>query len=101
MTITSNLYHDGVTVVIAIKGRFDYSAHLEFHTEFRRYPKGERSFIVDMQDVDSMDSSAMGMLLHLREYRDKHAGAVQLVNVNELVRETLEIANFHKIFKFS
>jgi len=46
-----------------------------------------------------MDSSAMGMLLQLREHSDKQLGGVVLANGNESIQQILRIANFSKLFK--
>jgi anti-anti-sigma factor len=54
--------------------------------------------VVDLQNADYMDSSAMGMLLQLRDYGAKDR-PMELVNSNDGVREILRIANFDKLFK--
>lgn len=53
---------------------------------------------MDLRNTDYMDSSAMGMLLQLRDYGTKDH-EMALVNSNDGVREILQIANFDKIFK--
>jgi anti-anti-sigma regulatory factor len=47
-----------------------------------------------------MDSSAMGMLLQLRDH-SKRGNGVSLTNPNEGVSEILRIANFDKLFKIT
>ena len=54
--------------------------------------------MVDLGKIEYMDSSAMGMLLQLREYSAKKEGNVSLINANESVQEILDIANFDKLF---
>jgi len=88
---------DKQEVVISINGRFDFSCHQEFIQGYRAFPKGERAFIVDLSNTEYMDSSAMGMLLQLREYGDKSRG-VSLTNGSDSVMELLRIANFDKLF---
>ena len=64
---------------------------------YKGYPKGEKSFVVDLAGAEYMDSSAMGMLLQLREY-NKQGENVVLVNGNDAVKDVLRIANFGKLF---
>ncbi len=98
MGITSSESNDGAQVTIHVSGRFDFATHQEFAKAYKQYPKGEKHFLVDLTDADYMDSSAMGMLLQLREYSDKSVGGVTLANGNEGVKEILRIANFDKLF---
>lgn len=98
MPITSSLSTDGKVVTIQVAGRFDFAAHQEFMRAYKQHPRGEKQFIVDLRNAEYMDSSAMGMLLQLRDYGAKDR-PTELVNSNEGVREILRIANFDKIFK--
>ena len=97
MSVTSSLSNDGGTVTIAVRGRFDFATHQDFLQVYKQHPKGEKRFVVDLKQAEYMDSSAMGMLLQLRDYSDK-GGAVSLVNGNDGIREILRIANFDKLF---
>jgi len=95
MSVTSS--ESGNAVTISVSGRFDFSAHQEFISSYRDLAKGEKHFIVDLGATEYMDSSAMGMLLQLREHADK-SSRVQLVNANSNIQEILKIANFDKLF---
>ena len=96
MAVTST--ESGDTVTIHVTGRFDFAAHQEFINAYKNLPKGEKRFVVDLSGAEYMDSSAMGMLLQLREHSNKNR-PVELVNGNEGIREILRIANFDKLFK--
>ncbi len=98
MAISSVEAPDGKRVTIEISGRFDFGAHQDFSKVFRQYPRGGRAFVVDLSNTDYMDSSALGMLLQLRDYSDRAAGGVTLANSNAGIREILRIANFEKLF---
>ena len=95
MAITSTA--SGSVVTIKVAGRFDFSTHQDFLKAYRDYPRGEKQYVVDLADADYMDSSAMGMLLQLREHGSKGA-TVSLRNSNDGIREILRIANFDKLF---
>ncbi len=55
---------------------------------------------MDLKGADYIDSSAMGMLLQLREY-SKSNKDVRLINGNDGIREILRIANFDKLFSIA
>jgi HptB-dependent secretion and biofilm anti anti-sigma factor len=97
MSISSFLSEDSNSVTIKVAGRFDFSTHQDFVQVYKGYPKGEKSFVVDLSGAEYMDSSAMGMLLQLREY-NRQGENVVLINGNEAVKDVLRIANFGKLF---
>lgn len=99
MTIKVFESEDRRGITIHVAGRFDFSCHHTFTQEYREYPKGEKIFVLDLKETEYMDSSAMGMLLQLREYAATEEGNVTLKNANEAVREILKIANFDKLFR--
>lgn len=87
-------------VVIRLEGRFDFSAHREFREAVDAALKetAGREMVVDLSNVEYLDSSALGMLLMLRD-RARGAGrAVSLANGRGAVKQVLEIANFNKLF---
>lgn len=96
MAVTTT--ESGNVVTIHVKGRFDFGVHQEFLRAYKGFPKGEKKFVVDLETAEYMDSSAMGMLLQLREHGNRNE-TVELVNGSEGIREILRIANFDKLFK--
>lgn len=98
MSVTTS--EQGNTITIKVNGRFDFSAHQDFLGTYSNIPKGEKAFIVDLSATEYMDSSAMGMLLQLREHADK-ASQIKLVNASANIQEILRIANFDKLFQLS
>ncbi|VAX07706.1 Anti-sigma F factor antagonist (spoIIAA-2); Anti-sigma B factor antagonist RsbV [hydrothermal vent metagenome] len=99
MSVKTTVSPDGNEITLHISGRFDFSTHQGFVSGYKEHPKGEKSFIVDLSAADYMDSSAMGMLLQLREYGK--GGGVKLVNANDGILEILRIANFDKLFSIA
>jgi anti-anti-sigma factor len=97
MSITSNLSDDQMTVIIKVAGRFDFSTHQDFVQTYKGFAKGEKAYVVDLTGAEYMDSSAMGMLLQLREFNRRGENVV-LSNSNEAVTDVLQIANFDKLF---
>lgn len=97
MTVSATESASGNQVVIGISGRFDFTCHQAFLDAYKDYPRQQKQFVVDLSGVDYMDSSAMGMLLQLREHSDRSVD-VALVNSNPDVKGILRIANFNKLF---
>jgi HptB-dependent secretion and biofilm anti anti-sigma factor len=88
------------TAVIRLTGRFDFSRHREFKTSYEAALSQPdlRGIDVDFAGVDYLDSSALGMLLLLKERADARALPVSLLNCGGIVREILDVANFSTIF---
>lgn len=101
MTINVTESDDAKEITIQVSGRFDFSLHQAFIDSCQHYPKGEKRFVVDLAETDYMDSSAMGMLLQLREYAVEDGSRIKLINPNDTVRKILGIANFNKLFDIS
>jgi anti-anti-sigma factor len=88
------------TARIRLNGRFDFSAHRAFRESYTpALDTAEVSEVeIDLAQVDYMDSSALGMLLMLREKAQAANKQVCLSNCRGSVRQVLDIANFGKLF---
>ncbi len=90
---------DGVAL-LKLSGRFDFNAHREFREALERMVAlpAITAFTVDLADVSYLDSSALGMLLLLRDKAKQANKPVTLAGVKGSVRQVLDIANFSKMF---
>ena len=89
--------------LVKLSGRFDFNTHREFRSavEALANETDVTEVVVDFAEVDYLDSSALGMLLMLR---DKMGGAnkdVALTGVRGNVKQVLDIANFGELFQIS
>jgi len=91
---------DGNQRIISIDGRFDFSVQGEFREAYEA-GSPESRFIVNFSSADYMDSSALGMLLLLRDYAGGDNARVELTNCRAEISNILEISNFQKLFKIS
>jgi anti-anti-sigma factor len=57
--------------------------------------------VVDLKEATYLDSSALGMLLLLRDHVGGDDAEVQVVNTSPDVRKILAISNFDKLFDIS
>ncbi len=96
----ANIATQAGTAVIQLTGRFDFNTHREFRDVTETAIKAEdvREIQVDLAAVDYLDSSALGMLLMLRDRARNSSKSVSLVNCKGSVRQVLDIANFGKLF---
>lgn len=95
-----DIRQDGETTILALSGRFDYEARHDFTQAANAVLHSEaRTIRVDLAEVGYIDSSALGMLLHLRERaRQTEGKEVVLANCAK-VRQILDIACFGKLFQ--
>ena len=98
MSVESEVSLDGKKLTIAIKGRFDFGSHQLFRDAYERFYKVPQVYIVDLKDATYMDSSALGMLLLLRDHAGGDDAEVQVINISSDVRKILAISNFDKLF---
>jgi HptB-dependent secretion and biofilm anti anti-sigma factor len=86
--------------VIRLSGRFDFSSHRMFREAYEEPLKEAdvREVEIDFAQVDYVDSSALGMLLMLKEKAQASSKKVTLANCRGTVKQVLDIANFGKLF---
>lgn len=101
MAITSQPSSDGQELTILIQGRFDFGAHQEFRNAYERVNSTPQRYVVDLKDTTYLDSSALGMLLLLRDHAGGDSAQIRLLNCNPDVRKILAISNFEQLFKIA
>ena len=98
MTISAKASTDGSELSISIDGRFDFSSHQEFRKAYEEVEITPAQYTVDMHAATYLDSSALGMLLLLRDYAGGDRANIKIVNCNEDVKKILTISNFEQLF---
>ena len=103
MPLTVRVSETNNTVVIHVTGRFDFNLHRDFRYAYEDASKRlvKPSFIIDLGGTEYMDSSALGMLLLLREHTGGDKGVVNIINARPEVKKILEIASFGRLFKLA
>lgn len=94
---------EGAKAFIKLSGRFDFNTHREFRGAYEPLvmESDVRVVTVDFAGVDYLDSSALGMLLMLRDKLGGASKEVILTGVRGNVKQVLDIANFGKLFQIS
>jgi len=85
-------------ITIQLNGSFDVSQYEEFKSICEGYKSPEYKFEIDFRNTLYVDSSALGMLLLLREQTKGDKTKVQLINVSGTVLRILEVAHFNQLF---
>ncbi|KRE90999.1 anti-anti-sigma factor [Frateuria sp. Soil773] len=95
-----NVHHDSDTdcLTLQLGEHFDFSVHRDFHDACLGPSRPARSYVVDLGEVTRMDSSALGMLLLLREHAGADRAEIRLVNAGSELKGTLRVAGFDKLF---
>ena len=98
MSVSINTAEDNRSATIKINGRFDFSLHNDFRKSYKNVSISGGEYIVDLSNTDYLDSSALGMLLLLKEHAESQLSSVRLINFSEDIKEILTIASFDKLF---
>ena len=97
---TVNVEQTQQGVVLKIDGRFDFNLHGDFRDAYEGALRDgdPEKFIIDMAGTEYMDSSALGMLLILRDRLGCNPERQVIVNCNKDILEILQVSNFDKLF---
>ncbi|MBV4546929.1 STAS domain-containing protein [Pseudomonas triticicola] len=101
MSVVTEVSPDQKKLTIAVKGRFDFGRHQEFRESYERLPHKPESIVVDLKEATYLDSSALGMLLLLRDHAGGDNSDIRVVNSSTDVKKILAISNFDKLFDIS
>lgn len=99
LMVQSNV-RDGVAT-IGLSGRFDFNGRKPFREAYDPFlsDAGVRSIEIGLREVDYVDSSALGILLLLRERAEEAGKKVVLVGARDTVAKVLTVANFKRLFE--
>jgi anti-anti-sigma factor len=99
MAITSKVTEDN-SAILQISGRFDINDFENFSDISKNLiNKGVKKYVVDLAETEYLDSSALGMLLLLRERVGGDDADITIVNASSEVKKILTISNFQRLFK--
>lgn len=99
MGINMTVSASGDRVTIAVVGKFDFQLYDEFRASYSETAGIGVTYQVDLSAIECLDSSALGMLLLLREHAGGNASNIQITHASPEVRRILDVANFSKLFQ--
>jgi len=99
MAIASKSANNNKDVLITVSDRFDFSQYKLFRDSYCDFNLAGTEFRLDLSGANYMDSSALGMLLLLKEHADKIKGKIVIERPNDSINKILEIAQFHHLME--
>ena len=101
MAVSAKVDVAAQSLVISIIGRFDFNSHNDFRLAYEGVSPIPETILIDMKQASFIDSSALGMLLILRDYAGGNEANIEITDCNDEVRSILEVANFDDLFPIS
>jgi len=84
-------------LTIAVVESFDFSLYQNFRDAYHEVEVRGIKIILDLSKADYMDSSALGMILLLKDHAEELSGELIIYKPTATVDKILEIAQFHKL----
>jgi len=97
MAVYSTMSDSGEQLTILIDERFDFSLHQQFREAYSNIITKNTTYLLDLSKTNYMDSSALGMILLLKDHVQLYEGILIISQPNETVQKILEIAQFHRL----
>lgn len=89
---------DGISVV-RLLGRLDSNTSPDFEQKlFEVIEDGERSVIVDFEELDYISSAGLRVLLKAAKELKRSQGKIVLCSMKDYIKEVFEIAGFVALF---
>jgi len=96
--ISSHLSDDEKTLTLTLLGKFDYTCHQDFQGAFEAIKPVPEKFVIDALEITSIDSSALGMLLLLRNHAGGDDSNVSIINAKPDIFKLLQTCKFDELF---
>jgi len=86
--------------LLLLAGCFDFNTHRDFRRAYDPVLEDPavKELHIDFARVDYLDSSALGMLLILRDKVGEKGKTIVLTGLQGTIKQVLDIANFGKLF---
>lgn len=97
--VVTRMSVDNMTFTVGVDGDFNFALLHEFKKSYGTdEASSAKNIVVDMRETNTVDSSALGMLLNMKDDLNKKDGEIHIINCNKFVGNILEITNFKKKF---
>jgi HptB-dependent secretion and biofilm anti anti-sigma factor len=83
---------------ISLPNPFDYNSRKQF-LPLIKGNLDNIDLVLDFNGVETLDSSALGMLLMARERVGGIKSRISLINCSDRIRKILTVAQFHMLFR--
>lgn len=97
-SLTFSVERNGATATVHCRGRLVAGVCGEFYAKIKPlFPESKR-VVLDLTDLDSVDSMGLGTLVRLYASAKSAGSCLELVNLNKKVRDLLGITNLLSLF---
>ena len=81
--------------LVSVTGDFSYDAHQVLRKTYENLSKEEtKTVLLDLNDVDVIDSSIFGMLIIMRDYLKTQGIEVKIISASDVMQQMIETCNF-------
>ncbi|GAA0835416.1 MULTISPECIES: STAS domain-containing protein [Marinomonas] len=98
MSISVTVNKASNAIELSILGSFDFSLFHDFREAYSGFIGEQHHFIVDLSQVEYLDSAALGMLLSMKNALGEGA-TIELKGANDFIKNILMISRFDKRFE--
>ena len=101
MSLSRKITDDGKVLKIVLDEKFDFGTVREFRDAYAidYDDKNIEKVVIDLEQTEYMDSSALGMLLNMQKSLQDRISAFSIINACPKVAKILEISRFDKKFE--
>jgi len=96
LPVTTHTTEDGRVLTISVVGNFSVEVQSDFRASYEN--SAAEKYIIDLEQTEYMDSSALGMLLMMREQVGGDDAVILLQNCGQDIKVILSVANFQALF---
>ncbi len=98
MSIASHLSQDGQELTLVIKGRFDFGLLPAFKQAYEKTNTHPERYVIDLAQAEYLDSSALGMLLALRDHAGGDESQISIQHCNPNIKKILNVTKLNELF---
>jgi len=98
MVIKSSVSSDGRELTISVEGRFDFNSSELFRNAYKDCQYQPKHYVIDLARSDYLDSSALGMLLALRDHAKGDGSDIRIVNCPADIKKIFSITKLDGLF---
>lgn len=95
MELRKEIISDGREMRIKMPEKFNFNVHKNLRKAYESHQC--ETYRLDLSSTSYMDSSALGMLLQIREFAGDKQDSVVIESANDNIKEILRVANFEKM----
>lgn len=101
MEINSNFDESAGELTIEVKGRFDFSCLQAFRNSYTKISERPSKYTINLGGAEYLDSSALGMLLALRDHAGGDEANITIINCSEDIIKIFKITKLTELFNIS